>query len=383
MLVVSQDAERGRHQLLLLQLLRHLAAEGVPASLVLWEGGPLLGEMRDACPDVVVVDELHEWKPGRLLQRLGRHREADGLKGLRLRHRLRRRPHPFVYVHGGRPARLVGYLDARRPVVLHLPELEPGADVAAVRSAVGVDADLVLGRADGIVVAHADVAAVVATAASLASSQVAVVPTYGDRRAGRQALGVPAGATVLAAVGTGDWWRAPDQVVPLLWLLRKRLPDLGLRLRWLCAEDDPDGLWPLRHDLATAGLADVADVVVTTNPLDELLAADAVVAVGRGADLVPLLDDLVLAERPVVVSDEVAARHLGAQALLVPYLDLEAAVDALATALRAGPGPAQPGRTDSDGGGAAHLVEAVRRLAAPPDPEPTVAPASSPTAGAS
>lgn len=380
LLLVSQDAGRGRHQLLLVQLLRHLAAEGVPTALVLWEGGPLLGELRAACPDVEVVDELHAWWPARLLQRLGRHLAADRLKGLRLRRRLRRRRHEIVYVHGGRPARLVGYLDRTRPVVVHLHELEEVTDAEAVPAALaevlGADAALVLGRADAAVVPEDHLVAPVAEATALPVERVQVQHEYGDVRMGRSALDLPEAATLLVAMGTSDWWRAPEQVVPLFWRLVERLPGHDLRLVWTCAEADAgaDALWPLRHDLAAAGLEGRVQVVPTDAPLDLLVLADVVLCVGRAADVQDHVPELLVAGRPVVVSDDGdLGRALGARAEVVPYLDLDAAAGATERLLAAAE---RPGR-GAGRSGAAELERTVRSLGGrgrrPPASSPSAA----------
>lgn len=365
LLVISQDAGRGRDQLLLLQLVRHLRASGTAVRLFLWEGGPLLGELRATGAEVQVVHELHEWRPGRLLQRLGRHREADRARGVRLRWRLarKRRTHPLVYVHGARAGRLLGYLGGDRVVVSHLHELSAPSDGALLDGLLAEhDATLVLERSDAFVVPEASVVEPVARAAGVGRGQVHVQRDYGDAALGRAPLALPVDPVLLVAVGTSDWWRAPDQVVPLFWQLRRRLPDQPLHLVWLCEDDDRDALWPLRHDLANAGLEQVVSVVRTAAPIDQLVFADVVVAVGRARDLEPVLADLQLAGRPVVVSDDgEAGERLGPQAVVVPYLDLDAAAGAIERLLREP--PTTPSPAIATWAGADELVEALVELA--------------------
>lgn len=368
-LVVSRDAARRPHQVRLLQVVRLLRARGVEVALVLWDGGPLLGDLRATGADVQVVDELHEWAPGRFLQRLGRHRSADRLRAVRLRWRLwrTRRRHPVVYVHGERAARLLAYLVGERVVVLHLPEAVagPAGEVELLPALSPPDAALVLARVDGVVVPDAALVAPAVAATGLDPDRVRSRADYGDVEVGRDRLDLPPGARVLVGLGTADWWRAPDPLVPLLWRLVRRAPELDLHLVWLCPADDPDVLWPLRHDLATAGLDDRVHLVSAGAPLDHLVLADVVLGVGRAADVEPYGADLVLAGRPVVVSDEGSvAAELDGLATVTPYLDVEAAAEAVLALLDRGRPPDGPGGRTGGWSGAGELLDAVAALAA-------------------
>lgn len=365
LLVVSQDAARGRDQVRLAQVLRYLADRGTSVELFLWEGGPLLDDLAASCRAVHVVEEMHGWRPARILQAAGRHRAADRLKGLRLRAHLRRRSRrlPVVYLHGAVAGRMLGYLDGARPVVAHLHDLAEGPDpLAGLLEA--PDAELLLARIDAAVVPSPSLEPVVAQQAGLAPERVRVRREYGDTSVGRDQLGVPPDAAVVVAAGTEDWWRAPDPIVPIVWQVARRA-ETDVRLVWCCRHDEPEALWPLRHDLAAAGLEHRAQILPTAAAVDVLVLADVVLAVGRRGDLVPLADDLRFAGRPVVASDESGlAERLPGQAVEVPYLDLAAAVDAVLDVLGSGSGGRAPAPEAARWTGAGQLLADVGTLAA-------------------
>ena len=342
LVVVAQDAARSEDRFFLLYLLRWIDRhrEDLSVDLVLWHGGPLLGRFAEVA-EVHDLDDLNRWRLARLCERLRLRRVGQALKGARLRWWLRTtRRADAVYVVGGDAARIVGYLPRRTaPLALHL--LDAPAFPAGVSEA---DQAAVLARAD-VVLAGSDVVAEelvartdVDTAAVVRHDHAIVVDAEvltTDRPLRRADLGIPDDAVLVGATGTADWWSAPDPFVLLVWEVRRRVPGLDPWFVWLAPAADDRELWPLRHDLDNAGVAD--RVVVATHE--------------AAVDLLDLLDVYVLATRddahrsltleaavraiPIVRTDNGLVRELSADiGVVVPPLDVPALAEAVADLVR-------------------------------------------------
>lgn len=335
-LLVAHDADRGAEQLFLLRLARWLATQpGVEVEVLLWQGGPLLADLRSTCP-VRVVDDLNRWWVARVLQLVGLRAVGARLKGLRLRAwmwRARRRS-SRIFVHGASAGRVLAYaVGASLPVVAHLvDEGRPWTDLVAAE-----DWAALLRVSKGFVVPDEASRVVLVDDHGVDPARIRVeelfvpaVGTGGRPAGGRQALGIPEGAVVVGATGTDDWWRAPEPVVPIVWQLCRRRPDLDVHVLWTCYDDDEDALWPLRHDVANAGLADRFHVVAAPSSLAHLELSDVVLLTSRPDAFRAVSLELGLAAKPVVCFENgVTERVLGDAAVAVPYLDLEAAADAV------------------------------------------------------
>lgn len=334
--LVTEDGALSTEQLFLLYLTRWLARRtAIGVEVLTWRAGPLTEDLRAEAP-VVVLDDLNHWRPARVFEVLRLRRPAQVLKGMRLRWWLWRRRHVDCwYVNGLPTARLLGFARAGPPVVVHVhdaaevddPRLGPedralvverarrwvaAGDAAAdaLRDRLGVRAERI--ERHDVFVAGAD---------QLPPS--AHPPT-------RAELGLGDDDLVIGATGSADWWAAADQFVLWAWRLRARRPELPVRFVWITGEDDPRILWPLRHDLDNAGLTARTVVASTTRPLDVLRVLDLLVLSTRvqAQELIAL--EAAASGVPVIATDNLS---LGAApreiALVVPYLDVDALVDAI------------------------------------------------------
>lgn len=332
LLLVAHDAGRGELPLFVLRLVRWLGQHDHDVRVLLWRGGPLLAELRTLAR-VELVDDLNRWWLARLLQVVGLRAVAARAKGLRLRLSLRRLARGrTVLVVGAEAGRALGYLGGGGTVVTSLPGGRPSLDALAP-----ADRGVLLARSGGVLVGDEAAAAALAARSEVPEDRIRVVPPFMPLPApsaspdgARRRLGIPDDAIVVAGIGTDDWWRAPDPFVVVAWQLCQRRPDLPLHFLWVCADDDEAALWPLRHDVDNAGLADRFHLGTDPPAADDLVAAALVVVSTREESVRQVALDVVLAARPVVVSaTEEAAAALGAGALVVPPLDLEGTVDAV------------------------------------------------------
>lgn len=332
LLVVAHDADRGAEQLFLLRMVAALRDQpGWEVEVLLWQGGPLLAQLRTLAP-VRVVDDLNRWWLARLLGLVGLRPLGARLKGLRLRAWMWRSARRFrvVLAHGARAGRPFAYAVRPLPVVVHLP-----GDGRAWE-AEGEDWDTLVGAARGVVITEdagrrrLEELGVDRPVEQLPSVVPASVPaSVGSHR--REQLGIPTDALLVGATGTEDWWRAPEPVVPVLWSLVQRRPDLDVHVLWACYEDDEEGLWPLRHDVRNAGLEDRVHIVAAASSLELLELCDLVLLATRPDTFRVVGVEVALAAKPVICfADGVADVALGDAAVSVPYLDVEAMGDALA-----------------------------------------------------
>jgi glycosyltransferase involved in cell wall biosynthesis len=331
LLLVGADAGRGADALFVLRLVRWLRAQGRPVEVLLWRGGPLLAQLRAQC-SVELVDDLNRWWLARILQVVGLRSVAARLKGLRLRWSLWRRTRGrTTVVLGAEAGRIVGYLVGSPPFATVLWGGVEELDAISVE-----DRAVLLARSATVIAADQVGADELEAAGAPRGSTVVVapfLPVPASRAGGdavRRRLGLPDDAVVVAGAGTDDWWKAPDPFVVVAWEVQRRRPDLDLHFLWVCADDDPDGLWPLRHDVRAAGLEGRVHVATTVPLADPLSVADVVLVATRDASFRLVEHDVALAARPVVCADDgVVGDKLGDAALRVPYLD----VDAMATAV--------------------------------------------------
>ena len=236
---------------------------------------------RRGSPSAVVPDGLRD---------LGLRRAADGVRGTLLRRRLARDVSP-VWLAGAPGARLLHYVPERRPVVAHHGEHADRPDRLPDLSA--EDLALLAERPDRWIAggerAEADLRSWGARA------PVTVVPdlllldeTQPDCAEVRTRLaaehGIDPGAPLVVSTGAIDWWDTPDAFLQVAWEVHRRPGHDDVRFLWLGEHSDHRMLWPLRHDIAHAGLSDVVHVVCTGTPTSPVLTcADVVLLSRRGA----------------------------------------------------------------------------------------------------
>lgn len=341
LVVVAEDAARTEDRFFLLYLLRWAARNReLDIDLFLWHGGPLLERFAEVS-DVHDLDDLNRWRLARLLERLRLRRLGQAVKGLRLRSWLRvTRRADAVYVVGGEAARIVGYLPRHTaPLALHLldaPAFPNGLSES--------DRQAVLGRAGMVLVGSEAVADELAAQGDVDEAVVArhdhaiVVDAdvlTSDRPPTRASLGIPADAVVVAATGTADWWAAPDPFVLMAWEVRRRVPDLDPWFLWLAPAADDRELWPLRHDLANAGVGDRVVIVTHEAAVDLLDMADVFVLATREDTHRSLTLEAAVRAVPVVRTDNGLVEELpGDVGVVVAALDLPALADAVADLVR-------------------------------------------------
>ena len=92
-----------------------------------------------------------------------------------------------------------------------------------------------------------------------------------------------------------------------------------------------DSLWPFRHDLRNAGVDECTTIVSGPKPFDFLDAMDVLVLSTRHEPADLLVFEAVGAGTAVVRTDNILRdTPAGATALAVPYLDVDALVEAVA-----------------------------------------------------
>ncbi|HYF45501.1 MAG TPA: glycosyltransferase [Acidimicrobiales bacterium] len=341
---VTRDGTLGGDQLFLLYFLRWLTASTtVRAEVLTWHEGTLTDDLRDVT-DVRSMDELDRWRPARVFEVLRVQRAAQVLKGARLRWWLhRRRGADVLYVNGLEAARIVGYLRNDHPrVVVHVHDL---GDLEGGRLT-DVDRDLVRERTDTFVAASDEVADAL-RAWGVTPDRIrrhdhfvtgAGLLPASTRKPDRVQLGLAEDDLVVGGIGTADWWAAADQFVLLAWTLRRRRPDLPLRFLWIAGDDDERILWPLRHDLANAGVDDVTVVATGRRSLDHLDVLDVLALSTRVESQELIALEAAAADVPVVATDNLARTgSIGELAHVVPYLDVDAMAAAVDDLLLPGP----------------------------------------------
>lgn len=336
---VTRDGVVGGGQVFLLYLLRWLRLQTeVETEVLSWYEGPLLEQFAELAP-VRVLEELNAWRPARVAEVLGFRRLTGVLKSTRLRWWVgQRRGADLLYVNGLEAGRILGFRVGPRPrTVVHvhdIAELEGDRLSPADRALIAARASLFVAGSDEIadalhreldiersrIVRH-DYVIAAGVQGPLVSLQS---PTRAD-------LGVGEDEFVVGAIGPPDWWAEPEQFVLLAWALRRRLPHRRLRFLWVAEDPDERALWPFRHDLRNAGVDDCTTIVSGPKPFDFLSAMDVLVCSTRHEPAELLVFEAVGAGTAVVRTDNVLRdTPAGATALSVPYLDVDALVEAVA-----------------------------------------------------
>jgi glycosyltransferase involved in cell wall biosynthesis len=344
--LVTRDGTLGGDQLFLLYFLRWLTSNtAVRTEVLTWHEGTLTDDLREVSA-VRSMDELDRWRPARVFEVLRVRRAAQVLKGARLRWWLLRRRHADVlYVNGLESARIAGYLrPGHHPrMVVHVHDL---GELASARLT-PVDREQIRSRTDTFIAASDEVADALRTGWAVPAERIrrhdhfltgAGLLPASTRKPGRSDLGLGPDDLVVGGIGTADWWAAADQFVLLAWALRRRRPDLPLRFLWIAGDDDERLLWPLRHDLANAGVDDVTVVATGRRSLDHLDVLDVLALSTRVESQELIALEAAAADVPVVATDNLTRTGSIAElAQVVPYLDVEALAAAVDEVLQEGP----------------------------------------------
>lgn len=357
---VTRDGAAGGGQVFLLYLLRWLRQHtDVSCEVLSWYEGPLLEQLGELAP-VRVLEELNAWRLARAAEVLGLRRLTGALKSGRLRWwLLKRRSADLLYVNGLEAARILGFVGpgAMRSLV-HVHDLaELGSD--ALSSA---DRQLIVRRASLFVAGSDEVAAALQAdlgvdparilrhdyfiAAGVDGPLISLVPPT------RAELAIRPDDFVVGGTGSVDWWAEPEQFVLMAWALCRRYPEIAFRFLWVAGDPDDRILWPLRHDLESAGLTEHTTIVTGPKPFDFLGAMDVLVLSTRHEPAELLVFEAVGADTAVVCTDNILRdTAAGATAMVVPYLDIDALVEAV-------------GSLASDAARRTELVERGREVAA-------------------
>lgn len=330
-LVVSHEASRTGAPRVAVEVLRSLAPLGVRRIALLRWDGPMKDEFR-AHAEAVSLEPIRRFRA--LLRRQHRTRAiANRLEELVagaviLRHR----PH-VVYLNTVKSASYIRpALLLRRPVVLHVHELEPLASQTLARfrlerSYTGVH----------LVACSAEVRDNLALITGVDAGDIVVVQSAVDQaRIGslaRRPAGVPPveppGAVVVGSCGLANTGKGVDIWLDMAGLVRSRASQLAIDVRFVwVGREDFDGL---ADTLRRLGLEDVVRFTGDlSNPYPEIASFDVFTHTAR-QDSFPLaiLEAMALG-RPVVAFDVGGIRgQLGDTGVLVPAGDVEAMAEAV------------------------------------------------------
>lgn len=335
---VTRDGAIGGGQVFLLYLLRWLRLQTeVETEVLAWHEGPLLEQFGELAP-VRVLDDLNAWRPARVAEVLGLRRLTGLLKSTRLRWWvLQRRSTDLLYLNGLEAARILGFATVATPrSVVHVHDL---SELTSDRVS-EADRQMIVAKASVFVAASDEIAD--ALHADLGVPQARIVrhdyviaaggegPLVSLHPPTRDELGLAEGDFVVGATGPADWWAEPEQFVLMAWGLRQRFSEVDWRFLWIAEDPDDRALWPFRHDLRSAGIDDCTTIVSGPKPFDFLRAMDVLVLSTRREPAELLVFEAVGAGTAVVCTDNIL-RETPAEgtALIVPYLDIDALVDAV------------------------------------------------------
>ena len=307
-----------------------------------------------------------------MLRAASQDRAADRTQSAVLRALLHHPDRP-IWVSGTRAARLLHYVPDDRAVVAHLPELDPGFDPRGTEA--GEDERLWRERPDGWVIGSGRQRQSDERPAAVVPD-VAFLPDAPARRGLSRnrllrLLGLPPEVQLVGSLGEVDWWEVPDDFVRIAWQLLRRPNTTPTHLVWLAGSSTARELWPLRHDLAHAGIEDRVHILGDEgiHPLEALAAMDVVLLSRRGAVSWPQLRQIEGVGVPIVrwalPGDQTTggSGQLARHTALVTPLDDRALVEAVSELL------VDPVALAS----ARHHAEAVRAAVGDKPGRPTVA----------
>jgi glycosyltransferase involved in cell wall biosynthesis len=343
-LVVVPSSERTIPTLCAASFLRWAARQEAPRPRALaLQGGAMKHELRRAGVKVVESPRQPLRSVERALTRVERQREAELVrKGL----------HRYLFGRPPSPDVVVAYtIRAGWPA---LRNSRPGTRVVTCCFEHGEALDDILGEAmlaelvagvDGWIAADEHIAADLVRR-GVDPCDVATIPPSIEPEpipparpeALRRAVGAADGDVVVGGFGLSRWHDGPDVFLRMASVLRRRHPDLPVRLVWVGAPEDGPTRWILEHDVRNAGLDDVAHLTGSLTDTDAWLGAVDVVAVTARVDPPPPVAlQACVAAVPVVGFGSPALQRMAPDVggepafTLLPHLDVVAMADAVAT----------------------------------------------------
>ena len=342
---VGHEATRTGAPILLLHVVRWLAGNtDLKFRIVLLEGGPLVDDFKEVAPTKVLYLSNNVYLYT-LLQRLlvhaGFERVANGLRGRRIRRRVRRslRRASLIYANSGAAARIVHLVQpVDCPRIVHLHEMELG-----VRLAIGVGgvADDVIASASRVIVASNTVLDDLTTWHPIAATNCTVIHECVDvasvQAAGaepnttlRTLLGIPSGARVVVACGTLEWRKGPQLFMAVAARVARTF-DGQVFFLWIGGHSSKYTRWEYELDSHRADLPDVSFIDSVPNAADHLGLADVFLLPSR-EDPFPLVAiEAAALGVPVVCFETVGTSELirDDAGIAVPHLDVTAMADAV------------------------------------------------------
>ena len=312
---------------------------GPSFAVVASEGGVLQASFAALVDTFVVNDDAQ--RTSSHLQGRGLHRVAEVVRSRELRRRVGGHQ-DIVWVADVRAARLLHWVGPAQRVVAHLHASDPTPaiapdDLAALRRRVSAS---VAGSPEAAVVLHALLGVAGSVHRDLEALDRQWAAPSPDRRGARRAatraalrdrLDIPVEAPLVVAGGTVDFWHASNTFAQACWDIRMADPALDHRFVWLAEGSNERMLWPLRHDLAHAGLSHVVRVVGDEVPsVEALVAADVHLRTGRDP-LDPFeVSELANAGPPIVAYESPTfPDRLRPRARTMGWLDVHGARDAV------------------------------------------------------
>ncbi len=305
--------------------------------LSLLDGG-IRREFRALAP-VVAVNEYRPRRPSTALRELGLARPAEMARSAGLRRRLSA---GSVYLADVRAARLLHWAAPSVVVVGHLRR----GDDARCEDLGSLDR-VGLNRVDHWVVddeAGADVVLALGIDAARITrfrEDVDLDRLWPDVRASSRAErrtlleaahGIPADVPLVCSGGHIDFWHQTDVFLQLCWSVRLARPGADIHFAWLAEDSTERMLWPLRHDIAHAGLDHCVHVVDREPPplLEGAAAADVFVRTNRHGQDKAELEAMDTVGVPTVEFERTGAM---ARSVTVPWIDVPGMREAVLTFL--------------------------------------------------
>jgi len=335
LLVASHDASRTGAPLLLLTFLRWLRREtDAEVQLVLWRGGPLA----PAFGEVAEVVVLHP-EPGRRslgetvelgLTELGMSSLGQAVTRVRVRARLRVKPHDVLFLNGAGSALVAPHLHSTAPTLAHVHELDRGLTFALR----GRGRRAVL-AADRIIAVSQAVADCLVDRWVVDPKRVSVVHGCVPDRApgvGHPQPAPPRGQPLVGSVGSGSWRKGVDLFLQVAAGVHRAGPG-DVQFAWVGPLDDEAAV---RSDARALGIEAVLHLpgeVIDPTPWMEAMSVFCSTAREDPFPLVAL--EAGAAGVPIIAFDSGGIAELLAdgRGTIIPTLDVPAMIEGLIAAL--------------------------------------------------
>lgn len=324
-----------------------------PPRAVLLASGPLHRDFQAAGARVLGEPRSPALLAEQVARRLGQPRVATAVRRARHAPVYLRSPRPRVVfastVQAAGPT--LRFLDDRTRLVTYA--VEPGdlLDELVNPAMMGR-----LGRRTFLWVAASDDVAAGLVDRGVPEGRVVVVRPFFDLttpdprtvREARARLGAADDRPIVGGVGRSDWRDGPDAFLRMASMVVRRHPDLPVRFLWVGAPEDGPTRWILDHDVRRASLSDVMTFAGRADALEPWVGVFDVLALTSRVDPAPPaslaagvagIPTVAFSTRPGAGGNgdcrttaplvPLAVDELGSE--LVPYLDVEAMAERIAT----------------------------------------------------